>query len=248
MIEINNVSKSYRVKSGNFLLPKTSTFVANDNISFSCEAGSIHGLLGVNGAGKSTLLKMLCGLTQPDSGNILVDGINVVQQPQQVQSKMGIFLNSDGLYPKLTARENIALFAAMHCLPNVTEATDAIIDELHMRPIADRQTEGFSTGQRMKVALARALVHQPKYVILDEPTRGLDVLSIRLLRDYLLQLKARGCCVLFSCHVMQEVEKISDKLTVIHDGKVRYQGNIVQLKTQSADADLEQAFIQAVGA
>lgn len=248
MIEFSNISKSYQVKSGRILFPTTQTITANSEISFHCETGQIHGLLGVNGAGKSTLLKMLCGLSKPDSGSITVDGVDVVKNPQQVQRKMGIFLNSDGLYPKLTARENIELYAALHRLDNIQQATDNILNELKMLAIAERRTEGFSTGQRMKVALARALVHQPKYVILDEPTRGLDVVSIRLLREYLLTLKQRGCCVLFSCHVMQEVEKISDQLTLIHDGQVCYQGNISALKQQTSDADLEQAFIQAVGA
>lgn len=248
MIEFKNISKTYTVKTGPFYAKKNQVVKANQNISFACEPGKIHGLLGVNGAGKSTALKMLSGLTKADSGAVFVDGIDVASNPQLAQQKMGIFLNSDGLYPKLTARENIELYAALHDLGDVSQATDAIIDELHMRSLGDRRTEGFSTGQRMKVALARALVHQPKYVILDEPTRGLDVMSIQLLRNYLLKLKERGCCVLFSCHVMQEIEKISDELTIIHDGKVQYQGSVEQLKSKSQDQDLEHAFVQVVGA
>lgn len=248
MIEFKNISKTYSVNKGGLLLKKTESVEANKNISFSCRPGSVHGLLGINGAGKSTALKMLSGLARPDHGQIFVDGIDVARQPTLAQSKMGIFLNSDGIYPKLTARENIRLFAAMHSIDDIEAATDRIIDELHIRPIADRRTEGFSTGQRMKVALARALVHQPKYVVLDEPTRGLDVMSIRLLREHLLSLKEKGCCVLFSCHVMQEVEKLSDELTIIHNGEVQFQGDIPAFKATSNNDDLEQAFVQAVGA
>ncbi len=248
MINIEQISKSYAVKSSALLSPTSKPVQANTEISFQCQTGEIHGLLGVNGAGKSTLLKMLCGLIKPDSGKIEVDSIDVLRSPQQAQHKMGIFLNSDGLYPNLTARENIALYGQLHQLDDVDAATEQVIEELHMRAIANRRTEGFSTGQRMKVALARALVHRPKYVVLDEPTRGLDVLSIRLLREYLLALKARGCCVLFSSHVMEEVEKISDRLTIIHDGKVCFQGDTAALKAFSSSKDLEHAFLKAVGA
>jgi len=247
MIQFRNISKGYQGKKAWWSTKAAIDVKANCELSFSCQPGEIHGLLGVNGAGKSTALKILSGLVKADSGEVSVDGIDVAKNRIQAQRKMGIFLNSEGLYPKLTARENIALFAATHGLDDVVAATNRIIDELHMRPIAERQVEGFSTGQKMKVALARALVHQPKYVILDEPTRGLDVMSIRLLREYLLKLKDKGCCVLFSSHVMQEVEKISDKLTIIHDGKVQFDGNISQLKQQEKQHDLEQAFVQVVG-
>jgi len=248
MIKITDISKRYEVKTGSWPFIKTQVTQANQNISFECQPGKIHGLLGVNGAGKSTALKILSGLIKSDSGQITVNDINVNQHPQLAQQQMGIFLNSDGLYPKLTARENIRLFADMHQLPDADKATDNIIEELHLRPIAERRTEGFSTGQKMKVALARALVHNPKYVILDEPTRGLDVMSIKLLREYLLKLKAKGCCVLFSSHVMQEVEKVCDAITIIHDGQVQFDGNVETLKSNMQDQDLENAFMLAVGA
>ncbi len=248
MITFNQISKSYHAKTPWWSRHKQPAVFANNNVSFECHPGQIHGLLGVNGAGKSTALKMLAGLIQPDSGSVSVADIDVSGHRIAAQQQMGIFLSSDGLYPKLTARENIALFAACQGVADSESATDSIIDELHLRAIAERQVEGFSTGQRMKVALARALVHQPKYVILDEPTRGLDVMSIRLLRDYLLQLKARGCCVLFSSHVMQEVDKLCDKVTVIHDGKVQFSGDLTVLRAQDSAQDLEQAFIQVVGA
>ena len=248
MINIQNVSKSYAMKSTAFLSTTSEQVLANKEISFQCRTGEIHGLLGINGAGKSTILKMLCGLIKPDSGSIEVDGIDVITSPQQAQRNMGIFLDSDGLYPKLSARENIALYGQFHQLDDVDSATEQVIDDLHMRAIADRRTEGFSTGQRMKVALARALIHRPKYVVLDEPTRGLDVLSIRILREYLLTLKARGCCVLFSSHVMEEVEKITDRLTIINNGQVCFQGNTEALKAHSSSTDFEHAFVKVVGA
>lgn len=248
MILLDNVCKTYTSKPSLLRRSSATRVVANQGVSFSCQAGEIHGLLGVNGAGKSTALKMLAGLVKPDSGNISVNGIDVIQHRLQAQQQMGIFLSSDGLYPKLSARENIELFAACHNLKDVAQASDNIIQELHLQSIAERLVEGFSTGQRMKVALARALVHSPKYVILDEPTRGLDVMSIRLLREYLLELKARGCCVLFSSHVMQEVDKLCDKVSVIHAGQVQFSGALTTLREQQACHDLEQAFIQVVGA
>ena len=248
MIKFTNISKQYEVKTGSWPFNKSQLTQANQNVSFECYPGEIHGLLGVNGAGKSTALKILSGLIKADSGQAVVNGVDVNQQPQLAQQHMGIFLNSDGLYPKLTARENIRLFADIHQLPDADKATDNIIEELHMRSISERRTEGFSTGQKMKVALARALVHNPKYVILDEPTRGLDVMSIKLLREYLRNLKAKGCCVLFSSHVMQEVEKMCDAITIIHQGQVSFEGNVENLKTSMQDPDLENAFMSAVGA
>ena len=248
MIEFKLVSKAFFAPRPIWSLKKSVAVQANRDISLSCQPGQIHGLLGVNGAGKSTALKMLSGLLKPDSGHVLVDGIDVANQTRLAQSKLGIFLNTEGLSPKLTARENIKLFASLHQMADADEATSQILDELHMNAIADRRTQGFSTGQRMKVALARALVHQPKYLILDEPTRGLDVMSVRLLREHLSMLKLKGCGVLFSSHVMEEVDKLCDAITVIHDGQVCFDGALTQFKSTAEHDNLEHAFIQVVGA
>lgn len=225
----------------------TKTFAdihANEDISFSCPQGQITGLLGINGAGKSTSLKILSGLLKPDHGDVFVNGTSVVENPKLVQNQVGLFLTSQGLYSNLTARENIEFFAALQGVKNAKLATQTVIDRLAINSLAQRKISGFSTGERMKVGLARALVHQPKYLILDEPSRGLDVIAIRVLREYLLELKSQGCCILFSSHVMQEIDKLCDQLVIIHDGKVCFNGPIGDLKQQHSD--LEQGFMALI--
>ncbi len=232
MIEFNQVSKKF------------SGILANQDISFCCQPGQITGLLGINGAGKSTALKILAGLLKPDTGDVLVNGLSVRENPKQVQQQVGLFLTSQGLYSNLTTRENIDFFAALQGVKNHQQATDEVIERLHISSLANRKVGGFSTGERMKVGLARALVHQPKYLVLDEPSRGLDVLAIRVLRDYLLELKSQGCCILFSSHVMQEIDKLCDQLVIIDQGQVCFNGPIGELKQQQDD--LEQAFINSI--
>ncbi|OUS23425.1 hypothetical protein A9Q98_15195 [Thalassotalea sp. 42_200_T64] len=232
MIEFKQVSKQF------------GEIKANNNINFSCDKGTITGLLGVNGAGKSTSLKILSGLLKPDTGDVHINGASVVQTPMLVQQQVGLFLTAQGLYSNLTARENIEFFAALQGLNNSKQASQAVIDRLHLSALADRKVSGFSTGERMKVGLARALVHQPKYLVLDEPSRGLDVLAIRVLREYLLELKSQGCCILFSSHVMQEIDRLCDQVVIINDGQVCFDGELSQLKQSSTD--LEQAFLQAI--
>lgn len=236
MIEFQSVSKSF------------GDVKANQSIQFACAKGRIHGLLGINGAGKSTALNMLAGLAKPDEGNIIIDGLNVTEQLLAAQKKMGIFLGNEGLYPKLTAFENIALFAEIHGVAEPREKTLHRIQQLGIEHLTERPVEGFSTGEKMKVSLARALVHEPEYVILDEPTRGLDVMSIRLLREILQAERDRGCCVLFSSHVMQEVSALCDDITVIHDGCIRFVGSIEDIQSHTQQTCLEEAFVQLITA
>lgn len=234
MIEFQSVSKAF------------GDVHANQSVQFACAKGRIHGLLGVNGAGKSTALNMLAGLAKPDSGKITVDGLCVTEQLKRVQTKMGIFLGNEGLYPKLTAFENVQLFADIHGVANPTDKTHHRLSQLGIEHLAKRRVEGFSTGEKMKVSLARALVHEPDYVILDEPTRGLDVMSIRLLREILQSERDRGCCVLFSSHVMQEVSALCDDITVIHQGCIRFVGSIEDIQAHTQQTCLEEAFVQLI--
>src|SRR6201986_1355675 len=195
MIEIKQLHKTF------------GKVVAVDDVSFIARDGEITGLLGPNGAGKTTTLRCLYTLMKPDRGQILVDGVDAAKDPRAVRRQLGVLPDARGLYKRLTARENIAYFGQLHNLDDATirRRIDAAISGLDMRDIIDRRTEGFSQGQRVKTAIARALVHDPKNVILDEPTNGLDVMSTRAMRDFLKRLKSEGRCVLFSSHIMQEV-------------------------------------------
>nr|WP_225562065.1 ATP-binding cassette domain-containing protein [Rhodanobacter sp. DHB23] len=225
------------------------TVKAVDGVSFTARDGEITGLLGPNGAGKTTTLRMLYTLTQPDSGQVLVDGVDAATDPLAVRRALGVLPDARGLYKRLTSRENIEYFARLH---GIAEATlrarhDALVDALEMRDILDRRTEGFSQGQRVKTAIARALIHDPRNVILDEPTNGLDVMATRGLRRFMQQLKAEGRCVLFSSHIMQEVAALCDRIVVIAHGRVVADETPDALRAQTGEANLEDAFVKIIG-
>jgi sodium transport system ATP-binding protein len=237
MIEVQDLAKHFgKVK-------------AVDGVSFTAADGEITGLLGPNGAGKTTTLRMLYTLMTPDRGRVLVDGIDAKQDAQSVRRRLGVLPDARGLYKRLTARENIEYFARLHGLDNATMKTriDTLIKALEMDDIAARPTEGFSQGQRVKTAIARALVHDPKNLILDEPTNGLDVMATRAMRKFLLQQRAEGRCVLFSSHIMQEVAALCDRIVVIAKGRVVAQGTADQLRAQTGEANLEDAFVKVIG-
>jgi sodium transport system ATP-binding protein len=219
-------------------------------VSFTAPDGQITGLLGPNGAGKTTTLRMLYTLLRPDQGRVRVDGLDAAAHPLAVRRRLGVLPDARGLYRRLTARENIAYFAALQGLDaaSTQQRIAALIDTLGMQDIADRAAAGFSQGERLKTALARALVHDPSNVLLDEPTNGLDVMSTRSLRDFLRQLKAQGRCVLFSTHVMQEVTALCDRVVVIANGTVVADGTPEALRAQAEAANLEEAFIRLIGA
>ncbi|MDR3390001.1 MAG: ATP-binding cassette domain-containing protein [Rudaea sp.] len=223
--------------------------VAVDGASFSARDGEITGLLGPNGAGKTTTLRCLYTLMKPDRGQVLVDGIDAAIDPVAVRRRLGVLPDARGLYKRLTARENIDYFGRLHGLDAATirSRTDAAIAALDMTDIADRRTEGFSQGQRVKTAIARALVHDPNNVILDEPTNGLDVMATRAMREFLKRLKREGRCVLFSSHIMQEVGALCDRIVVIAHGKVVADESPDALRAQTGEANLEDAFVKLIG-
>jgi sodium transport system ATP-binding protein len=207
---------------------------AVEEVSLSALDGRITGLLGPNGAGKSTTLRMLYTVLRPDSGDAFIDGISVSEESLEARRRLGVLPHGAGVYPHLTARENIRYFGELHGLErgDCEQRAAQLIELLEMTSFADRQAKGFSQGQRLKTALARALVHGPQNILLDEPTNGLDVMAVRTLRASLLKLKASGHCILFSSHVMQEVAVLCDEVVVIAGGRV-----------VAGTVDLEEAFI-----
>ena len=222
---------------------------AVDGVTFAAADGQITGLLGPNGAGKTTTLRMLYTLMKPDTGQVMVDGIDVATDPTAVRRRLGVLPDSRGLYKRLTSRENIRYFGRLHGLDDATIAarTQALVQALGMEEIIDRRTEGFSQGQRVKTAIARALVHDPRNVILDEPTNGLDVMATRAMRRFLLQQKDEGRCVLFSSHIMQEVAALCDRIVIVARGRVVAEGTADELRAQTGEANLEDAFVKAIG-
>jgi|SRR5690554_580708 len=222
---------------------------ALDGLSFQAPQGQITGLLGPNGAGKTTCLRTIYGLLKPDSGQAFIDGVDASKEPLEARRNIGIFPDKFGLYERLTAREQVAYFAALHGLTG--EAGEAAaakaLQRLDMLEIADRRATGFSQGQRMKVALAQAIVHNPKHLILDEPSRGLDVMSTRILRELLRELRAQGTSILFSSHVMQEVAALCDQVVVVAKGKVAAQGTTEELCALTGETALEEAFVKIIG-
>lgn len=223
--------------------------VAVDDVSFEAPDGKITGLLGPNGAGKTTTLRVIYSLLQPDQGTILVDGLDTRERSVEVRRLIGALPDNQGLYPRLTSRENIRYFGRLHGLEgkDLEDSIDQMLDLLDMREIENRRTEGFSAGQRVKVAIARALVHQPPNVLLDEPTSGLDVMSTRAMRGFIRQLRDQGRCVVFSSHVMQEVSALCDNIVIINRGRVVASGAPEDLLAQTGQSNLEDAFVAAIG-
>jgi sodium transport system ATP-binding protein len=218
-------------------------------VSFSAPDGTVTGLLGANGAGKTTTIRMLSGLMKPDAGSIHVDGIDVVEKPLEGQERMGILPDSRGIYPRLTPREHIRYFGGLRGMrgKDLEQKIDALLDKLGLKDLADRRAEGFSQGERTKIALGRALVHDPRNVILDEPTNGLDVMSTRATRELIRRLRGEGCCVLFSSHIMQEVSALCDRIVVIAHGAVAAGGTADDLRAQTGCDSLEDAFVRLAG-
>jgi len=221
---------------------------AIENISLTAENGRVTGLLGPNGAGKSTTLRVIYGLVKPDSGSAEIDGTNITTSPQAAQQKMGVLPDQLGLYPRLTGREHVQYFGRLHGLSEdaLGARTDDLIRMLSMEAIADRRTEGFSHGERMKVCLARALVHDPGNILLDEPTNGLDVMTTRTVRELIGQLRDQGVNVLFSSHLMHEVSRLCDHIVIISGGKVVAEGSTEQISDAAGEDNLEDAFVKLV--
>lgn len=238
MIEITNLEKRF----GKVQALAGTSFTARD--------GAITGLLGPNGAGKSTALRILCTVLRPDAGAAAVDGIDAMEDPIGVRARIGVLPHNANLYANLSTRENIAYYAALQGMDNAAgaAAVQRVIDTLQIGDIADRRTKGFSQGQRIRVGLGRALVHDPRTLILDEPTNGLDVMATRALRDVIRERREAGCCVLLSSHVMQEVAALCDRIVILSQGAVVAAGTPDEIRAATGRDDLEDAFVQAIGA
>ncbi|HET7792012.1 MAG TPA: ATP-binding cassette domain-containing protein [Rhizobacter sp.] len=250
MITIQGVAKQFAAPRTGWRLRSSQAAVqAVSAVSFSAPDGRITGLLGPNGAGKTTTLRMLAGLITPDAGTLSVDGLDVVRQTREAQARMGVLSDARGLYPRLTARENIAYYGALQGMPReaAAERAEQLARLLDMAPLLDRRTEGFSQGERMKTALARALVHDPANIVLDEPTNGLDVVATRALRETLRHLRTPeggAKCIVFSTHIMQEVERLCDSVVVVSQGRTVAEGTVAELLQMTGEDDFEQAFVQ----
>ena len=237
MLEARALSKSF------------GSVVAVRGVSFIARDGQITGLLGANGAGKSTTLRMLYTVLKPDAGDALIDGTSVTADPIAARRAIGVLSHGAGIYNHLTARENIAYFGELHGMSRADREarTDELVELLEMQAFANRLAKGYSQGQRLKTALARALIHRPKNVLLDEPTNGLDVMAVRGLRKLLQQLRDAGHCVLFSSHVMQEVDQLCDEVVVISGGQVVAAGALADIRARAGNQQLEDAFVHLMG-
>lgn len=236
MIEVDNLRKRF------------GEVVAVDGVSFRAPDGRITGLLGQNGAGKSTTLRTIATIVRADTGTVRIDGTDVAADPVGARRRLGVLPHASGLYARLTGRENIRYYGELNGIAGAAlEARiDALVEALGIGEFIDRRTEGFSHGQRMKIALARALVHDPGNIVLDEPTNGLDVMATRGLRDVIRRLRDQGRCVLFSSHVMQEVAALCDDILIIARGRLAAHGSPAALREQTGEDDLEDAFVRII--
>ena len=226
---------------------KDSEVIAVDGVSFAAADGCITGLLGPNGAGKSTTLRMLATLVTPDAGHASIDGADVTGDVLAVRRQLGFMPHNAGIYPRLSARENIQYYARLCGLSKIQarERVGQLIEQLDMTGFADRRAAGFSQGQKTKVALARALVHAPQTIMLDEPTNGLDVMATRGLREIIRQLAAQGHCILFSSHIMQEVSALCDHIAIISAGQIAMEDSLEGILARTEEQNLEDAFVTA---
>ena len=248
MIVAHQLHKTFKRLGASRQAPEsTQRIAAVRSVSFTAQDGSITGLLGPNGAGKSTTLRMLATLIKPESGNATIDNHDVATQVLQVRNHLGFMPHNAGIYPRLTARKNIHYYARLCGMnkKNSQQRTGELIEQLDMLKFADRRANGFSQGQKTKVALARSLVHRPQTVMLDEPTNGLDVMATRGLREIIRRLAADGHCILFSSHIMQEVAALCDHIAIISDGTIAMEDNLNGILKRTGENDLEDAFVQA---
>jgi len=242
MIEARNLTKTFRDK-------KRGEIRAADDISFRVSPGQIYGLLGANGAGKTTTLRMLATLLQPTGGSATVAGFDVAREPQKVRANVGFLAASTALYGRLTAREMIAYFGQLNGLADaeIRARTKRLADELDMHEFLDRRCDKFSTGMKQKTSIARTLIHDPAVMIFDEPTLGLDVMTARAIVKFVRECRNRGKTVIYSTHVMSEVEKLCDTIGVIHGGKLLGEGTLASLRASHGEQDMEEIFVKIVG-
>jgi sodium transport system ATP-binding protein len=242
MIEARHLTKTFRDK-------KRGELRAADDITFRVEPGQIYGLLGANGAGKTTTLRLLATLLQPTSGSATIAGFDVVRDAQKVRANVGFLAASTALYGRLTAREMIAYFGQLNGLPDadIRARTKRIADDLDMHEFLDRRCEKFSTGMKQKTSIARTLIHDPAVMIFDEPTLGLDVMTARAIVKFVRDCRNRGKTVIYSTHVMSEVEKLCDTIGIIHGGKLLAEGTLAGLRATHGEQDMEEIFVKIVG-
>ena len=242
MIEAQKLTKTFKDK-------KRGLIRAVDDVSFTCHPGRIYGLLGANGAGKTTTLRLLATLLQPSEGTALVAGHDIVAEPQQVRANVGFLAASTALYGRLTAREMITYFGRLNGMADtlIKERIAALSADLDMDEFLDRRCDKFSTGMKQKTSIARTLIHDPAVMIFDEPTLGLDVMTARAIVRFVRQCRDRGKTVIYSTHVMSEVEKLCDTIGIIHDGKLRAEGTLAGLRQTHGEQDLEEIFVKIVG-
>jgi sodium transport system ATP-binding protein len=242
MIEARGLSKRFHDK-------KRGEIRAVDNVSFRCEPGHIYGLLGANGAGKTTTLRILATILEPTDGTALVCGFDVVEDPEKVRANVGFLSTATALYPRLTAQELVEYFGRLNGLDEATlkKRIDDIFNRLDMNGFRDRRCDKLSTGMKQKTSIARTLVHDPPVMIFDEPTLGLDIMTARTITAFIRECRDRGKTVIFSTHIMSEVEKLCDVIGIIHDGKLLTEGTLAQLRERYAEQDLEEIFVKVVG-
>ena len=242
MIETRGLVKLFKDK-------KRGEIRAVDNISFTCNPGQIYGLLGANGAGKTTTLRMLATILEPSDGTATVCGHDVVEQPQKVRANVGFLSTATALYPRLTSQEMVEYFGRLNGLreAELSKRVDEIFERLDMNSFRDRRCDKLSTGMKQKTSIARTLVHDPPVMIFDEPTLGLDIMTARTIIEFIRECRQRGKTVIFSTHVMSEVEKLCDVIGIIHNGKLLAEGPLAELRRKHSENDLEEIFVKVVG-
>jgi sodium transport system ATP-binding protein len=241
MIEARALSKRFHDK-------KRGEIRAVDNVSFRCEPGRIYGLLGANGAGKTTTLRMLATILEPTDGTAVICGYDVVDDPEKVRANVGFLSTATALYPRLTAQELVEYFGRLNGLDEATlkSRLDVIFNRLDMNSFRDRRCDKLSTGMKQKTSIARTLIHDPPVMIFDEPTLGLDIMTARTITAFIRECRDRGKTVIFSTHIMSEVEKLCDVIGIIHDGKLLTEGTLTELREKYGEQDLEEIFVKIV--
>ena len=242
MIETRGLCKVFHDK-------KRGAIRAVDNVSFVCKPGQIYGLLGANGAGKTTTLRMLATILEPTDGTAVVCGHDVVDEPHKVRANVGFLSAATALYPRLTSREMVEYFGRLNGLDEGTlkKRADEIFSRLDMNSFRDRRCDKLSTGMKQKTSIARTLIHDPQVMIFDEPTLGLDIMTARTIIDFIRECRQRGKTVIFSTHVMSEVEKLCDVVGIIESGKLLAEGSLGELRDHYSQYDLEEIFVSVVG-
>jgi sodium transport system ATP-binding protein len=241
MIEAHHLVKRFRDK-------KRGAVFAVNGVSFSCRPGEVYGLLGTNGAGKTTMLRMLATILAPSEGTAIVAGYDVAKDPQKVRARVGFLSTATALYGRLSAQEMVEYFGRLHGLdePTLRRRIDEIFARLEMNDFRDRRCDNLSTGMKQKVSIARTLVHDPSVMIFDEPTVGLDVMAARTISGFIRECRDNGKTVVFSSHVMSDVEKLCDQIGIIHDGKLLTEGTLPELRARFGMQDLEELFVKVV--